>query len=110
MDERERRLAQNEAVFREVNERISAGAQRHDDAHVYEFFCECTNADCMFRLPLTSADYERVRSDPRRFVVRPTHDLPEVEKVVERHDAYWVVEKEDEAAEYVEHLDPRSRG
>lgn len=111
MDDRERRFARNEALFREVNERIGEVAASHGDGDVYryEFFCECGNADCTFVVELSRAEYEGVRRNPRRFIVRPTHDVPEVEKVVEQHDDYWVVEKEDEAAEYVERLDPRSR-
>ena len=109
MDERERRLAENEALFRAVNERIEERAVAlGDDGHVYEFFCECSNPECTFRIRATLVEYERVRADPARFVVKPGHDLPEVERVVVRDDAYWVVEKEDEAAEHAARLDPRS--
>jgi hypothetical protein len=38
-------------------------------------------------------DYERIRSDPTQFVVRPGHDAPDVETVIERHESYWVVRK-----------------
>ena len=103
-------MAQNEALFREVNEKVNAVAERFDvESHVYEYLCECANADCTFRLPLTQADYERVRSDPAQFAVRPEHALPEIETVVEERDGYWIVRKKGEAAEYVEQLDPRSR-
>ena len=35
------------------------------------------------------------------------HDSPEVERVVERHERYVVVEKHDEAATVAEETDPR---
>jgi hypothetical protein len=111
MDERERRLAQNEALYREVNERIREQARSQlepDERHPYEFLCECSNIDCNLLLEFTLAEYEAVRANPRRFVVAPGHHLPEIERVAVRGDAYWVVEKGDEAGEYVEQLDPRS--
>jgi hypothetical protein len=42
-------------------------------------------------------------------VVLPVHYTPEVEDLVLKEDAYWVVRKTGEAGEYVEQLDPRSR-
>jgi hypothetical protein len=110
VDERERRLTQNEALFREVNERVEALALGHGvDAHSYEFLCECANADCTFRIALPLSKYEEVRADARRFVIRPLHYTPEIEEVVVKEDEYWIVRKTGEAAEYVEHLDPRGR-
>ena len=108
MDAREERLARNEALFREVNEQIRVAATRHGvDAHVYEFFCECSNTDCNFRLSLTLAAYEAVRAHPSRFFVAPGHWLPEIEHVVERRDGHDVVDKEGDAARLTAELDPR---
>jgi hypothetical protein len=110
MDAREQRLAQNEALFREVNERVEAIATQHgDDDHVYEFYCECSNADCTLQVPATLAAYEAVRAHPTRFLVFPGHALPDIEEIIERKKDWWVVEKTGEAAAYVEHLDPRGR-
>jgi hypothetical protein len=109
MDDREKRMAQNEALFRDVNERIEAMAHHLGPEVPYEFLCECANPDCTFRLNLTIATYEGVRANPRRFAVLPLHYTPEVEDLVEEHETYWVVEKTGEAGEYVEHLDPRGR-
>ena len=109
MDERDRRLAQNEALFREVNERVDAVAHRLGADVPHAFICECANADCTFRLTLPASVYESVRSDPSQFVVLPLHYTPEVEDLVVQEETYWVVRKTGEAAEYVERLDPRSR-
>ena len=110
MDPRERRLAQNEALFREVNEKVEAVAVVHGaDDHVYEFYCECANADCSMQLPATIAEYEAVRAHPRRFLVVPEHWLPEVESVAAKHDSFWVIEKHGDAGRLVENLDPRKR-
>ena len=109
MDAREKRLAQNEAVFRSVNERIEdIATSSQPDGHVFEFLCECSNLDCNLLLPLTITEYEAIRKISTLFVVAPGHELPEIETVVLRKDAYQVVAKRGEAAEYVTEHDPRS--
>lgn len=109
MDARAKRLAQNESLFREINERVRELATTHgSDEHVYTFFCECSNTDCTLQVELTIGAYEAIRADPTRFVVAVGHNLPEVESVVERTDGWWVVQKEDDAAELVRELDPRN--
>ena len=107
MDPREKSLAENEALFREVNERVQEAAGRGGGA--YDYFCECANVDCTFRITLSRQEYERVRSDPKQFVVLPDHYTPEIEDLVVQHETHWIVRKQGDAGEYVEQLDPRSR-
>jgi hypothetical protein len=108
MDDHQRRLVKNEALFREVNERIEdVATELGGHAHLYEFLCECSNTDCQLRLPLTIGAYEQVRQHPRRFIVAPGHDLPDIEKVVERREAYQVIEKDAEPGRLAARLDPR---
>ena len=101
-------MAQNEALFREVNERVQDAAEQ-GAVRQYEYFCECANVDCTFRVTLSPAEYEAVRADSKQFVVLPDHYTPEVEDLVAQNDAFWIVRKSGEAGEYVENLDPRSR-
>jgi hypothetical protein len=113
MDAREERLARNEVLFRDINERIATIADPQSfprDAHVYEFLCECSNSACNLMLPLTLSRYEEIRRDPTQFLVAPGHDLPEIETVVSRGDDYQVVRKHGEAAEIAEESDPRADG
>jgi len=109
VDQREQRMAQNEALFREVNERIKSTADGLGSAADFEYFCECANADCTFQISLTAAEYENVRADATQFVVLPQHFTPEVETLASEREAYWIVRKTGDAGEYVEKLDPRSR-
>ena len=109
MDEREKRLAENEALFREVNERVDEIGHRLGPDVPYEYVCECANADCTFRISLRTDEYETVRAEPTQFVVLPLHYTPEVEELVAKRERYWIVRKTGEAATYVEHLDPRGR-
>lgn len=104
-------MAENETLFRDVNERVNAIASVHgDDDHVYEFFCECSNVDCTLHVPTTLGTYERVRADATHFLVTPEHSLPEIERVVEKADDWWVIEKFGEAKEIAEESDPRDDG
>ncbi len=102
-------MAQNEALFREVNERVEAVAHQLGPEVPYEFVCECANAECTFRVAIPIRDYETIRSDPKQFVVLPQHYTPEIEDLVAERDAYWLVRKSGEAGDYVEKLDPRSQ-
>jgi len=110
MDAREERLARNETLFRSVNENIEdAAISGQLDDHVFEFLCECSNADCNLLLPMTVSEYETIRKNPTLFLVAPGHELPEIETVVLRRGAYQVVTKRGAAAEYVTERDPRDR-
>jgi hypothetical protein len=112
VDERERRMTENETLFREVNERVeqtTADFVGADENSTCEYFCECANPDCTFRVTLTHAQYASLRADPKQFVVLPLHFTPEVETLVTKHEGYWLVRKTGEAGDYVEKLDPRSR-
>jgi hypothetical protein len=105
----EQRLALNEALFRDVNERIREIADTFGQKDAaYDFLCECSDPMCADRVVMTPAEYEYVRSDPTRFVVAKGHVLPEVESVVDRAKDHVVVEKEGEAADIAIHLDRSS--
>ena len=112
MDERARRLARNQAVFREVNERIEATALSHrglEDGHVYEYFCECSRTECAELVPLTIAQYEALRTRPNRFALVAGHELGEIEHVVEEvRPGVFAVEKVGAAADEAIRSDPRA--
>jgi len=105
--EREERIARNEAMFRVANERMADWEEQHADTPVESYFCECANIECREHVDLRKADYERVRSDSRRFAIVLGHELPDVETVVERNDGWAIIEKAPEVTGIVEELDPR---
>jgi hypothetical protein len=98
------KAAQNQSLWREVNERILAVAPER-----VEFICECADLDCGKTLRLSVAEYEHIRSSPVRFPIALGHDVPQVEDVVEENDHYVVVQKRGIAGEVSAKLDPRSR-
>lgn len=106
-EDTQQRLAGNEKVFRDVNEGIVRGQWPGEPGAPITFRCECARLGCNVLVGLTLAEYEHVRADGRRFLVVDGHEMPEVERVVERHDHYLVVEKLDEAGRLAEESDPR---
>lgn len=104
MDPHEERIARNEALLREVNERIhdvGQGLQVLPDDGELDFRCECGQPECNEFVHLTPSEYERVRADNDRFVVVPGHENPELERVVSRGDGYIVVDKRPRAEPFV---------
>jgi hypothetical protein len=108
--ERFERQARNEALFREVNERIAQlgeKAQAWSPDGTIQFLCECgEEGGCGQRVRVPIDVYERVRSQDDRFVVRPGHETPDIERAVEWTEAYVVVDKVPAAEPFVED-DPR---
>ena len=108
--ERTRRIGLNEAVFREVNERVDALNRDFgvDDERI-EILCECGDPECVERIEIDPAQYRELRADGRRFAVLRGHEAPDVETVVAEREGYDVVQKHPgEAARLAESTDPRS--
>jgi hypothetical protein len=113
VSERSSRLGANEALFREVNERVAEVVESFVEIEAtinpVNFNCECGNGGCTDQIEMTLVEYEAVRADPTRFAVRRGHELREVERIVEEHPNYLIVAKQDPDAERVAvETDPRS--
>jgi hypothetical protein len=110
MESREERAARNEAVFREVNERIkeiSRDLSATSDAETFSILCECSKPGCNEMIEITPGEYEEVRSRGDRFALVAGHEDPRLERVVEARRGYTVVEKVGRGAAVAEELDPR---
>jgi len=103
----DRRLEENEANFRQINERVHEGFKqlnataredrqpefRIEDDMAVDFFCECSNIECRERIRVKLGDYERIHKDRKEYTVRPGHEILAVEEVVSREPDYIVVRK-----------------
>lgn len=91
----ERRLAENEVIFKQINEDV--GDFLHDIGvqHVVAapFYCECSNIHCTQRIELSGAEYKSIHRNPKRFIVINGHENHDIEKTVERRVTYSIVEK-----------------
>jgi hypothetical protein len=105
------RQARNEALHREVNERLAEmDKQSHgwaNDDELFDFLCECAAGNgCDARVRMRLGEYERIRQQDDRFAVAPGHEDPDIEQVVHANDRYVVVDKAAELEPFVED-DPR---
>jgi hypothetical protein len=108
---RQKRIAQNETSFRDINERLEDGLRqvRHTP-ELLEFICECGDRDCEELVTLTREEYESVRRDSRRFAVVPGHVFPETERVIGGNERYQAIEKFGAAVEVTDAADHRELG
>jgi hypothetical protein len=102
------RVGKNEALFREVNERIRELNDAFDapTGGPVDFVCECSLEGCRDYVPLTLSEYEDVRSSATRFLVAPGHLWHlESEHEVARQPRYWIIEKTGRAADVAAEAD-----
>jgi hypothetical protein len=107
MSESDVRKGENEAFFREVNERLEDRAAAATTEPMFTAVCECAREDCAERIEISFTAYERIRSAPRAFVIVPGHSDPSCERVVSWRADYEIVEKVGDAGGVAEAKDPR---
>ena len=104
--ERQREAALNQALRRDVNERLLESA----GGGAVELICECANPRCNAAITLTVEECEYVRRVPNRLVVKIGHSHPESERIViEEPGRFQVLEKFGPGEDVVAHLFPRAR-
>ena len=114
VNQRQKRQARNEALVRQVNEKIEQldqAASFADDDMEFEFHCECGRAidgeiGCEEHVLMTLHEYEEIRAQDDRFAVVPGHEDATLEDVVRRSDRFFVVDKRP-AVEPLVQDDPR---
>jgi hypothetical protein len=112
MDERTRRIAENEAVARMANEKLEdLNATFSTFSGTFAIACECGSAACTEQINVAQDDYGYIRSDPTYFAVVRGHEANDVEHVIVEHDGYVVVRKDAGLpTQLAEATDPRSSG
>lgn len=83
------RLAHQQTLLREVNERIRDVA----DLDVGIFICECGTRECLGTIALSLEQYGRIRSNPTWFILKSGHADAEIARVVSEDDGFMVVER-----------------
>ena len=104
------KLAENEVVFRQANERVQEDLhdlQKQAEQEGYEdlygdrggketplhFYCECSNEKCHERIVMAPSEYKKHHTSKTMFVVLPGHEVPEVERVINKFQNFFVVDK-----------------
>jgi hypothetical protein len=110
VDERARKIGENEALYRTINEKIEDLNRAFGTVtETMAVVCECGQLECTEQIELDLPTYERVRSDPAQFVILPGHEIPDVESIVEPHEGFYIIRKDSgDPAQLAHELDPRS--
>lgn len=93
-----KRKARNQALFREVNERIAELSARLDGGATQGFICECSQAGCTEIVTVPVETYARVRNDSTLFLLVAGHQDADHEVVVEDVGSYLIVQTKPGAA------------
>ena len=110
MDERERKIGENEALYRTVNERIEGLNQVFGTlTNTMTVVCECGDGACAEQIEIDVADYDRIRSNSTFFIIVPGHEIADVEDVVEERETFHVVQKHaGDPADFAQEQDERT--
>ena len=93
-ESREQRQAQNQLIFRSVNQEIKRLSEKLLDAGSdVDFVCECDDPACIKAITMPLAEFTEFDRMENCFIVVPGHEDAEVEEVMTRHKNYLVVAK-----------------
>jgi hypothetical protein len=112
----ERRMAENEVVFRQFNESIQQGfdelneVAKEQGEKPYEldktvklhFYCECTDENCTKRIQLLPQVYTDIHKRRDTFVIVCGHEVEQIEDIIERNPDYCVVRKHETPPEVID--------
>jgi hypothetical protein len=100
--ERELRAAQNQMLFRSVNERIEELGETLGGAPPeLDFACECCDTSCTERVRLSILDFRAIEQKENQFFVLRGHEVADVEDTIAEHDGFLIVSKRGAGAEFV---------
>ena len=94
----ELRRAENEVIFKAHNQFILEQVnnilpESNKPTFKIAFICECSDEACQKKIALTVRDFRRHTMNPRRFIIKPGHEQPDIEQVIDRRRGYELVEK-----------------
>lgn len=109
----ERRQIENEMIFRRSNEKVGESLGALDAMHIEDgdihlvrnedltlhFKCECSDENCVVRIPMLLSKYQEIHADRKKFIVLPDHQVDPIEKVIEESAGYNVVKKNESIPE-----------
>ena len=105
---REERIGRNEALFRELNEQVDALNDAGPRAESIPAVCECGSGSCAEVVWIARTDYEAVRAHSERFLIKPGHQIEDVEDVIDERISFTIVAKKPgDPRRLAEETDPR---
>ena len=118
----QKRMADNEAVFRHYNEQVGANFDEivklahesgqddliRDDDTPLHFYCECSDENCEQRILLKPSAYQKIHKNRRHFILIPGHESTFIEQVIKQKETHSIVEKFVKPSESARTLKPTS--
>jgi hypothetical protein len=109
----ERRQIENEMIFRRINEKVGDDLGALDAMHIedgnvqlvrdedllLQFKCECSDENCIERIPLKLTEYQDIHLNRDTFIVSPDHQVDPIEKVLKTFAKYNIVMKNNSTSE-----------
>ena len=103
----ERRMIENEAVFREHNERIKKDFDElkkvakeegqevfiSEEDKLLHYYCECSDENCRKRIKLRFSRYNEIHKQRDHFVIVCGHESTKIERVVNKGKEFCIVKK-----------------
>lgn len=103
----DRRLAENEVLFREFNENVQ---KRFDEFNAIaladkqnelmnksqmplHFYCECSDENCRERIEMAPKLYNKIHIQRDVFIIKPSHRVARIEDSIDAHPDYEVIRK-----------------
>jgi hypothetical protein len=116
----ERRMAENQVVFREHNEKVQKAFDQLNAIAAQEgakpihlegdsplfFYCECSDENCRERIKVTPNDYNKIHKERDTFVIVCGHNVPKIEDVTATGPEYCVVTKHEVPPQSADLLNP----
>jgi hypothetical protein len=109
----ERRQIENEMIFRRSNEKVGDDLGALDAMHIEDgniqlirnedlmlrFKCECSDENCVMRIPMLLSEYQTIHTNRDTFIVMPNHQVDPIEKVLKETSKYNIVKKNNSTPE-----------
>ena len=102
----QRRLAQNELVFRGINNDIDKAENTKLNGNQkaltqIEFVCECSRKTCSDKINISLREYEDIRNEGSLFIIVSGHQVPRIEYIARQEDNFLVVRKTGDAGDEI---------
>jgi hypothetical protein len=92
----QQKLAENEVIFREANLSVAefiVEGENENTKTIIPFYCECSNRNCRKRIRLTPKQYQAMHQKRRYFIAIDGHEIPAIEKIIQKEEGFNVIEK-----------------
>ncbi len=103
----EKKQIENEMIFRRTNEKVGTDLDELDTMYKKDgdddlvrnenmsltYKCECSDENCVERIPMELTMYQDIHTNRKMFIIKPGHQVKNIERVIDKNVDYYVVKK-----------------